>query len=269
MKALIAFAIAAVCVCGGCSYKAGTETQALSTEYRGAVKYMADDISQERAEWGIVSFRVSRMVGAGCESRSRVQDYQTYVPYRFDTEMGNFMQGLVSAVLLPITLPLFAMSGSDDEILNEHFRQIGNNLDVFQATPPDDKYLFTTAVKRRPLGAPREGAWDAVTDTTTLPLAGARVEMTIDSLRFDAEETTNDDGVVNFDVPQGGGFRDGSRGPGIRGGAGAVGHQGCERRETSGDKGGRADFPQGASEVECRRRESRETNVDCRFPMPA
>jgi len=200
MKPIIVFACVAICVFTGCAYKAGVEQQTLSTEYRGDIKYAAEDVSAERAEWGIAVFRLSRTVGPGCESQRTVQDYQTYVPYKFLPEMGNFAQGLTSLIILPVTLPLFALSGADSSILGEHLRVIGNDLNIFQATPPDEAYLFNTPVRRVPFGGPRPTGWQPVKEDSTQPLEKARVELRIDSLRFAAGGTADENGVVTFDV---------------------------------------------------------------------
>lgn len=113
---------------------------------------------------------------------------------------GIFLQGLTSLIILPVTLPLFAMSGADSRILGEHVKVIGNDLNVFKASPPDEAYLFNTPVRRTPLGDPRPTGWQPVKDSTSGPLEKARVELRIDSLRFSTEETADENGVVTFDL---------------------------------------------------------------------
>jgi hypothetical protein len=200
MKPIIALACVAVCAFTGCAYNVGVEQETLSTEYRGEVKYSADDISLERAEWGIVVYRLGRTIGPGCESQKQVQDYDAYVPYKLGPEAGNFMQGLVSAIMLPVTLPLYALSGAESRVLGEHMKMIGNDLNIFHASPPDETYLFNTPVKRKAMGEPRQTGWQPVKEDSTRPLEKTRVELRIDSLRFAAEETTDEKGVVTFDM---------------------------------------------------------------------
>lgn len=184
----------------GCAFKAGAEQETLKTTYRGEIKYSAEDVSEERAEWGVLEYRISRAVGAGCERRRTVQDYDTCVPYRPGVECGNFIQGVVSCALLPVTVPLFALSGSEPKILGDHFKQIGHNLNIFLATPPDDAYLFTTPVRRKAAGEPRESGWEPVAETRTMPLKNARVEIRIDALGFASYGVTGEDGTVSFDM---------------------------------------------------------------------
>lgn len=200
MKPLIALACITALCAAGCSYKAGTEQEILKVEYRGDIRYTADDISEERAEWNVLEYRLSRTVGEGCERRRTVQDYDTYVPYRLGTECGNLMQGLISTALLPVTVPLFALSGSEARILGDHIKQIGHNLNIFLATPPDDAYLFNTPLEHKPIGEPRESGWAPITTMRNMPLKNTRVEARIDALGFAASGVTDDRGIVSFDV---------------------------------------------------------------------
>jgi hypothetical protein len=200
MKPIIALACVAICVFAGCAYRAGVKQETLSTDYRGEIKYSAEDISPERAEWGILVYRLSRTIGPGCESQKMVQDYQAYVPYKIAPEMGNFVQGMTSLIILPVTLPLFALSGAEGRVLGEHLKVIANDLNIFQATPPDEAYLFNTPVQRKPLGEPRQTGWQPVKEDGTKRLEKTRVELRIDSLRFAAGEVTDEKGVVTFDI---------------------------------------------------------------------
>ena len=200
MRVFIALGCMAACVLAGCSYKAGLEQTTVSTEYRGAIKYTAEDISQEKAEWGVVVFRLNKIIGTGCEASKTVQQNERVVPYRLGVESGNFVQGLASTVMLPITLPLFALSGSEGKVLGDHLKTIGNNLNIFQATPPEDTYLLNEPVALKPIGGPRQTGWQPVTEERIFPVEKARVELRIDSLRFGAEEATDENGVVSFDI---------------------------------------------------------------------
>jgi hypothetical protein len=199
MRLPIALACLACCVFAGCAYKAGVGQETLNTEYQGDIKYSADDMSAERAEWGIAVFRINRTIGPGCESRSTVQEYEKYVPYKIGAETGNFFKGVASIIMMPITLPLFALSGSEGRILGDHLKQIGNNLNVFQAAPPNEEYLFNTPVKEKPIGK-RQTAWRPVSEASITPMASTRVELRIDSLSVLKSGQTDDRGVVVFDI---------------------------------------------------------------------
>ena len=200
MKSLVALTCVVGLCAAGCAFRAGAEQETLSVEYRGDIKYSAEDMSEERAEWGMLEYRIIRTIGEGCESQRLVQDYDTRVPYKLGTECGNFMQGVVSMILLPVTVPLVTLSGTDAKILGEHFKQIGHNLNIFLATPPDDAYLFNTPARRKPIGEPRESGWTPVRETLAMPLQNARVEIRIDALGHSGSGTTDEKGVVAFDV---------------------------------------------------------------------
>jgi len=202
LKFLVLCAIFAAALSAGCAYTAGEKEVVVGKIYDSEPELRARDVSAARAEWGVIALVVEQYYTKGSPCRESLQKVREYVPYHAGHAMGNLGQGMISICLVPISLPVFALSGMPAEVYWEHLNTILHNLDVIRANPPDEAYAFRTPVKARTLGEVVYSEQKTLEDDVIIPLSNSDVSVEIDEprIKYSGTVTTDEKGelVINL-----------------------------------------------------------------------
>ena len=202
MKFFFFCAITATALSVGCAYNAGEEQVVASTIYDSEPELVVRDESMIRAERGVVVLAVENLYKKGSPYHETVQKVSRRVPYHLGTAIGNFGTGIVSAVLIPISLPIFSLSGMPARVYWKHLDTTAHNLNIAKANPPDESYAFQTPVQTSPVGEISRSEQKELERDVVVALANTKVVVTIEDPRIRFSETlvADDGGRVLIDV---------------------------------------------------------------------
>ncbi len=166
-------------LCAGCASNLGEKQVVAKKVYESAPEIRLRDITSVRAQNLTVVLAAERIYKKGSPYHESLETVKEYVPYRFGHALGNFGTGVVGAALIPISLPVFALSGMPAKVYRDHLNTVIHNLNIAKANPPHDSYAFKTPVLQKPTGETSLSPQKILEEDYAEPLAETQASITV------------------------------------------------------------------------------------------
>ena len=174
---LCAILLAVVSV--GCSYNMGERQVAVERVFESEPQLILNDITDMMARKNTIAIEIKKSYGPEATYRESLQPVREIVPYHFGREMGNFCSGIISTVMIPISLPVFAMSGMPSQDYWKHLGITSHNLNFLQASPDDPAVAFRTPAEQYPAGDMVWSETKTLNEPYTAPLINGQIAVEI------------------------------------------------------------------------------------------